>query len=324
MNSSTEKIALGNIIEIQRWSVSDGPGSRTVVFLKGCPLHCPWCANPESQDGQPQIGIFPSRCVSCGACVRECPENIALPAAQGAFGPGQCTGCGSCVATCHSDARTWMGEQMSVDEIVGVIKRDMTFYRKSGGGVTFSGGEPLTQPGYLGEIIAKCQLLGIHTAVETCGFFSWKAAEETVRMLDFIMFDIKHMDDETHKRLTGVSNEVILENCKKIGKLDTPTVIRIPVIPGLNDSPENIEATARFVRAHLPRAIGIEALPYHRLGVNKYEALGINYTLSHIEPPQETKMTSLRKIISDAGVPSITPDNDYDAQLVHSGLKSAS
>lgn len=305
----------GNIIEIQRWSVSDGPGSRTVVFLKGCPLHCPWCANPESQDTARQIGIFSSRCVSCGGCRRDCPEATALPAKEGAFVDDRCTGCGTCIETCHAGARSWMGEEMTVDDIMEILQKDMIFYRKSGGGITFSGGEPLTQPAFVKEVITRCEQVGIHTAVETCGYFSWKTSEEAVRMLDFIIFDIKHMDDVIHKRLTGVSNRRILENVKRIGELNTPLVIRIPVIPTLNDSPENILETARFVRDHLPNAIGIEALPYHRLGVNKYAALGMEYQLSHLEPPSPEAMETLRRIISNTGIPSITPDNDYDAQL---------
>ena len=134
------------VIEIQRWSVSDGPGTRTVVFLKGCPLHCPWCANPESQDRQPQIGIFPSRCVECHACARECPEEVAIPAKEGAFSANRCIQCGKCIEVCHSDARAWLGEEMSAGQLIQIIKKDMVFYRKSSGGVTFSGGEPLTQP----------------------------------------------------------------------------------------------------------------------------------------------------------------------------------
>lgn len=314
---------VGNIIEIQRWSVADGPGSRTVVFLKGCPLHCPWCANPESQDISRQIGIFSSRCAGCGACERDCPEKTASPAREGTFKDTNCTACGTCIDSCHADARTWMGAKVTVHEIMDILQKDMIFYRKSGGGVTFSGGEPLTQPTFLKALIERCERVGIHTAVETCGYFSWQAAAKTVEMLDFIMFDIKHMDEAIHKQLTGVSNGKILENVKRIGRLDIPLVIRIPVIPTLNDSNKNIYATARFVQKHLPKVIGIEALPYHRLGTNKYAALGIKYQLSHIEPPHHEAMEKVRKIITDAGLPSITAENNYDAQLVHAGLKVA-
>jgi pyruvate formate lyase activating enzyme len=309
------------VIEIQRWSVSDGPGTRTVVFLKGCPLHCPWCANPESQDRQPQIGIFPSRCVECYACVRECPEGVAIPAKDGAFSGDICTQCGKCIKVCHSGARTWMGEEMSATQLIQIIKKDMVFYRKSSGGVTFSGGEPLTQPDFLKAVIEGCQKLGIHAAIETCGFFSWESAEDTVRLADFVLFDIKHMHDKKHKVITGVANKRILENAKKITQLDIPMVIRIPVIPSINDSQENIKATAKFVRAYLPSALGIEMLPYHKLGLSKYAALGLDYKLHHIKPPDEAHIEMLQDLITAEGVSCITADSSYDPQPIQARLK---
>ncbi len=302
------------VIEIQRWSVSDGPGTRTVVFLKGCPLHCPWCANPESQDRLPQIGIFPSRCVACHACERECPEGVAIPAKDGAYSDGACIQCGECIKVCHSDARDWLGEEMSATELMQVIKRDMVFYRKSSGGVTFSGGEPLTQPDFLKAVIEECQKLGIHTAIETCGFFRWGSVEDTVRRADFFLFDIKHMDAKKHKEITGVSNKSILENAKKIAQLDIPMVIRIPVIPSINDSQENIMATAKFARDKLPGVLGIELLPYHRLGLSKYDALGLDYQLPHIQPPDDDTMEMLRDLITAEGVSCITADSGYAPQ----------
>ena len=301
------------VTEIERWSVSDGPGTRTVVFLKGCLLQCPWCANPESRDHRPQIGIFPSRCVECRACERECPENVALPAKDGAFSGGVCIQCGRCIDFCHSGARTWLGEEMSVAQVMQVIKKDMVFYRRSGGGVTFSGGEPLTQPDFLKAIITECRKLGIHTAIETCGFFGWESAEDTVRRVDFVLFDLKHMDDKQHKALTGVSNKRIHANAKKIAQLGIPMVVRIPVIPSINDSKENIKATTEFVRDYLPSALGIETLPYHQLGLNKYAALGLDYRLHHIEPPAEAHIKNLQSIISSSGVTCFTVD-DYTYQ----------
>jgi pyruvate formate lyase activating enzyme len=298
------------VIEIQRWSISDGPGTRTVVFLKGCPLHCSWCANPESQNPLPQMGLFSNRCVECNACARECPEGIASPVKERTLFNDNCIQCGRCIAVCHSNARTWLGEEMSASRVMETVKKDMVFYRKSSGGVTFSGGEPLLHPSFLKEMIEGCQQLGIHTAIETCGFFDWVSAESTISQVDFIMFDIKHMDDDRHKQLTGVSNRRILENAEKTGRLDTPMVIRIPVIPSLNDDKENIRATARFVRRHISNAVGIEILPYHPLGLLKYEALGLDYPLHHIVPPDEAHMDALQALITAEGVLCITADSD--------------
>ena len=309
------------VIEIQRWSMSDGPGTRTVVFLKGCPLHCPWCANPESQDRLPQIGIFPLRCVECYACARDCPEGVAIPAKKGAFSGSTCTQCGQCIKACHSKARTWMGEEMSADQVVRIIQKDMVFYRKSFGGVTFSGGEPLTQPAFLKEIIEGCQKLGIHTAIETCGFFGWESVENTVKLVDFVLFDIKHMDDKKHKELTGVSHKRILENAKNIAQLDIPMVIRIPVIPSINDSKKNIRAIAKFVRDNLPGVIGIEILPYHLLGLSKYDALGLDYKLHHIKPPDDAHMQALRELIAAEGVFCITDESGYVPESTQPRLK---
>jgi pyruvate formate lyase activating enzyme len=309
------------VIEIQRWSVSDGPGTRTVVFLKGCPLHCPWCANPESQDRHPQIGIFPTRCVECHACARECPEDVAIPAKKGAFSGDRCTQCGKCIQVCHSGARAWLGEEMSATQLIQIIKKDMVFYRKSSGGVTFSGGEPLTQPEFLKAVIEGCQKLGIHTAIETCGFFNWESAKDTVRLTDFVLFDIKHMDGKTHKAITGVANKRILENAKKIARLNIPMAIRIPVIPSINDSKANIRATAKFVRDNLPAALGIEMLPYHRLGLSKYAALGLDYKLHHIQPPDDAYMQMLRDLVAAEGVSCITADSGYESQPIQPKLK---
>lgn len=307
----------GVVFEIERWSLSDGPGTRTVVFLKGCPLRCQWCSNPESQSPKPQIGIFTAKCIGCEKCQEACPIDLARPAKSGGFGVGgTCLSCGECVESCPSRSRRWMGEEMTPEDVLKKIRKDMIFYRKSAGGVTFSGGEPLTQPIFLREILEGCRKLGIHTSVETCGAFNWAAAKDTVSLLDFVMFDLKHMNADHHTKYTGASNKKIMENAKKIAGLEIPMVIRIPVIPSFNDSTDNIRATAKFVRDHLPSAVGIEPLPYHKLGLTKYAALGLEYKLHHIESPSDTGMGKIQDLIRTQGVPVITVDSGYGPQPV--------
>ena len=302
----------GVVFEIERWSLSDGPGTRTVVFLKGCPLRCQWCANPESQKSRPQIGIFTAKCIGCEKCTACCTKGVARPAKEGGFAPeGVCAGCGECIEACPPRSRRWMGQWMDSETVLDEIRKDRIFYRKSGGGVTFSGGEPFVQAAFLRELIEGCQRIGIHTAVETCGAFGWEAASEVVGLLDFIMFDLKHMHAGRHAELTGASNRVVLENARRIAALDIPMLVRIPVIPTINDTPENIRATAAFVRDELPSAIGIEVLPYHQLGLTKYAALGMEYGLGHITPPEEARMKAVKEMITAAGVACITPDTCY-------------
>lgn len=303
----------GIIFETERWSLNDGPGTRTVVFLKGCPLRCQWCANPESQSSSPQIGIFTQKCIECQNCTNICKTKVARPALQGGFTQDTpCTSCGECIVSCPSRSRRWMGSEVSGNEIVEIIKKDSLFYRKSGGGVTFSGGEPFQQPDFLHEMLAGCKKAGIHTAVESCGVFSFAKIHKCIDLIDFILLDLKHMDGELHRNLTGSSNKIILENSIKLSTSGIPIVIRIPVIPTINDSAENIRATAVFVRDYLPTALGIEPLPYHRLGLTKYSALGMEYNLHNIPVPNEKDMDLIQKLINSEGIPCIGKDTGYD------------
>lgn len=312
----------GVIFETERWSLSDGPGTRTVVFLKGCSLHCQWCANPESQEFQPQIGIFTRKCIECLQCEEACSGNSAKAAVHGGFAEDSaCSACGDCIEACPSRSRRWMGESRSAEDIVRIIKKDSIFYRKSGGGVTFSGGEPFLQPDFLYEVLAGCKAVGIHTAIETCGMFQFQSAQKCLELLDFILFDIKHMNEEAHRMLTGASNTIILENAKRLSDSGLPMVIRIPIIPALNDSEENIRATAAFVRDNLPSALGIEPLPYHRLGLTKYAALGMEYKLQNIQVPDEKDMKSIQKLIIEESVPCVGRDTNYAEQVHQPKLK---
>lgn len=299
--------ATGIVFELQRWSIHDGPGTRTVVFLKGCPLRCLWCSNPESQVRQPQLALVPTSCINCRTCVRVCPTGAALPASRGGFRDrSQCSQCGACVEACPAAARQWMGKRMSADEVMAIIERDTVFYRRSGGGVTFSGGEPLTQPVFLSHLLERSRAVGIHTALETSGYFRWRTGANIVRTADLVFLDLKHMDPAVHRKITGVSNELILRNAVEMSHAGVPLIIRIPVVPSLTDSAGNIRATAEFVAGKLASAKGIELLPYHELGKAKYAGLGLRYELDHVRAPLKESLDALGEIVARAGVPNLT------------------
>lgn len=315
MPNPDSNAATGVVFELQRWSIHDGLGTRTVVFFKGCPLRCLWCCNPESQIREPQIALVPGNCIDCGSCTRACQNGVALPASQGGFREGgHCLKCGACVDACPAAARQWMGRRMTVRDVMTIIERDMVFYRRSGGGVTFSGGEPLAQPVFLRHLLEACQALGISTALETCGHFQWQTGADILKSVGLVFLDIKHMDPAVHARVTGVSNELILENAVNIARADIPLIIRIPVIPSLNDDAKNIKATAEFVARSLAGCVGIEIMPYHALGKMKYAGLGLSYELGNLAPPPRDNLARLSEIIAEAGVPNLTSAQGWGIQ----------
>jgi pyruvate formate lyase activating enzyme len=303
----------GRIFNIQRYSVHDGFGIRTLVFLKGCPLNCLWCSNPESQKTKPELGFIESRCVdpdTCGTpCMSACPvDAIRLNGQQAkpAIDRTVCDVCGNCVEACSDDALKLVGREMSVGEVLAEIEKDRAFYRRSGGGVTIGGGEPLSQHRFTAELLEAAGDAYLHTAIETCGYAPWTQFEIVLRHVDLLQIDLKHMDPEKHKALTGKTNELILENLKKVLSVKAPedVIIRIPVIPGCNDSIENISQSASLV-AELGYK-QIELIPYHRMGASKYSQYGMAYPLDEVEPAPQTEIQALRGIVGDFGLKEVT------------------
>lgn len=274
----------GTILNIQHFSVNDGPGIRTTVFMKGCPLSCQWCCNPESQSATAQVRYFSSRCKGCLECIAGCREQ-SLTFEEGKIRRsfGICNECSTrtCIETCNYSAFVLSGKKISPEELTKVIALDIPFYRNSGGGVTFSGGEPLMQPLFLLELLKKCKSLGIHTAIETCGFAERKYFEEIAEYTDLILFDLKIIDPQLHFHYTGKDNALILDNLSWLSSTGKNIEIRFPLIPGITDTPSNLNDIADVL--HLNRIQKICLEPYHNLGSEKYEEHGIVYSLDHLE-----------------------------------------
>jgi len=302
----------GIVLNIQRFTVHDGPGIRTEIFLKGCPLHCKWCSNPESINAKQEVGITSSRCIGidkCGFCFI-CPQK-----AEGIFiindnkvcgiNRELCKGCLKCAEECPANALKIWGKKMSVKQVVEVVQEDRIFYENSGGGITISGGEPLSQWQFVLEILRECINQGINTCVESTLHCKTEVLESIAPYTNLLITDIKHMDTEKHRELTGVSNELILENIKKAVQIGMNLVIRIPVIPDHNDTIENLRATAEYIINELDnKAKQVQLLRYRRLGEEKYKTLGIEYTMGNLmeDSASEEKGVFERKIIEFAHI----------------------
>ena len=297
----------GIVFNIQRYQIHDGPGIRTIVFLKGCQLGCFWCSNPEGKNKDFNLYYLRSRCKLCGSCVEICPQNAnAMTEDRIIINREICQKCGKCVDNCLYSAREIKGQIMTVDQIVKEVEKDRSFYFTSGGGVTIGGGEPLFQAEFTKNILRKCKNRGIHTAIETSGCGPWKDLEEILPYTDWIFYDIKIFDTRKHKKYTGVSNELILDNAMKLSaairKREIHLIVRIPVVPGVNNSKKNIIQTAEFVKKHMPLAAEIEILKYHSLALGKYEALGEEYLLANAVQPSEEEMLEIKESIAKLGL----------------------
>lgn len=299
---------MGIINEIERFAINDGPGIRTLIFFKGCPLKCKWCSNPETQKPLPEIYYFEDKCIFCQSCIAACPNNaIKADYVRNKVITNRdiCVGCGNCVAVCPTGARKLVGIEKSVQEVVEEVKKDEPFYIVSGGGVTLSGGEVFLQPDFALEILKACKEEGIDTAVETSGFVSWKIMESLLPYIDHVLIDIKHMNSSLHKYWTGVGNELILENIKRIDAQKKDYIIRIPLIPGVNDGEENIKELKKYVK-ELKNIKEIHVLPYHTLGRAKYRYLERKYELDHLRKHTKEEIKEIVSKLEIEGVKIVT------------------
>lgn len=292
----------GRIFNIQKYSIHDGPGIRTTFFLKGCPLGCIWCHNPESQSPEPELLFYARRCIGCGKCLEVCQHGaIYMQDGKMQFDRNKCSNCGSCAEVCYPKAREMAGDLVDVNYVMKQIEKDRVFYEESGGGVTFSGGEPLMQPEFLLELLKQCKERELHTTVDTCGFANAVVLASISTYTDLFLYDLKLMDDEKHIKYTGVSNKLILESLRILSKLGKRIFIRIPIMPGINDDDENIEATADVIR-NTPGVEQVNLLPYHNIAVDKYNRLGKPNSLMEIKVPTAEEMELIAEKFISKGI----------------------
>jgi pyruvate formate lyase activating enzyme len=292
----------GTVFNIQRYSIDDGPGIRTTVFLKGCPLRCPWCSNPESQNPNPELSYRYTSCKKCGTCARVCPNGAPTLTADGIqIDRARCAVCGVCVTSCSAEALKITGESMTLDKVWKVIRKDAVYYETSGGGVTCSGGEILSQPDFVASVFSRCKEEGIHTCADTSGFGSTEALDKVLAYTDLVYLDLKLMDDRKHRELIGAPLDLILQNLRAIAARGIPTVIRVPLIPGLTDSDENLSAIAYITRELMPDAT-VHILPYHRYGANKYAAVGLRYSLDDLAENTPANLARAQGVFEGRGL----------------------
>lgn len=299
MFSSTQKRL---VLDITRMTIHNGPGLRTLILFKGCPLSCRWCSTPESQAKEIEIGINRKKCNLCGNCFSICPvDAISTVNGNVIIDRKKCNKCTKCAEVCHPGAIQILGRYMSVSDLLVEAEKDKTFYNNSGGGVTLSGGEPLLEPDFNSKLFKALKNAGISIGVDTCGYVPWKNISQVLEYVDFFLWDIKHMDPEEHRVLTGVRNELILTNLKACSDRGTPLYIRIPVIPGCNDSEKNIRATCEFVK-ELRSVRQIDLLPVHHLGRARYEALDRPYPIADIQLINDERMQLLKTLVESYGI----------------------
>jgi pyruvate formate lyase activating enzyme len=302
VNQDWKTLETGIIFDIEKFAIHDGPGIRTTVFFKGCPLNCWWCHNPESQAREQQRWFWERRCIRCQACVKVCPQGaISLLDDLIVTDDTLCLVCGDCAQVCQTEARQIIGRQVTVAQVMAEIEKDVIFYDQSGGGVTFSGGEPLMQPDFLYALLASCEEKEIHTVVDTSGLAAWKTLQRISSKVDLFLYDLKVMDSERHRRYTGVSNEVILSNLRALALQGSQIAVRMPLIPGVNDDDENLSQMCEFV-ASLAHPPSVSLLPYHKAGIDKYAHLRRTCALPDTEPPSDERVEEIKATLQRFGL----------------------
>ena len=292
----------GTIFDIKRFAIHDGPGIRTTIFFKGCPLHCLWCHNPEGIPRQPQLLFTPQKCSGCGHCMEVCPQRVhQVVNGRHLIDRERCLACGTCAEGCYAGALQLAGRQVTVDEVMGEVLRDRPFYETSDGGMTLSGGEPLAQYSFTRALLQAAKAEGVHTALDTSGLAPWRQLESLLVDVDLVLYDLKQMNRQRHIALTGVSNRQILDNLRLLDAAGQASWVRIPLIAGQNDDDSNYHAYGRFLSGlkHVQR---IEILRYHRLAESKYQHIGSVYPLQGLQPPTEGEAESRRQILLNYGL----------------------
>lgn len=302
-----ESVVHGTIYKIDRFATHDGKGIRTLIFLKGCPLKCIWCSSPESQKPTPELLFIEEKCINCLQCVDSCIHGaISINNGKMEFDRALCQNCGKCAVNCPTGARSMLGQYYAVEEVIEIIERDSVLHNRSGGGVTVSGGEPLAQVEFTLELLQESKRRNINTAMETSGYGEWNSFEEILHYVDQLFFDLKGIDPVKHEKNTGYPNDIILHNLERVvqmvPKIKFELTIRLPIVPGYNDSYEEVSTEAKFLH-NLNVLLTVELLPYHRYGISKYRHLGRIKEIKEIALPTENHLRKLQKILESYSIP---------------------